>query len=38
MLVGEFLAFLHRNNRLVVATTGVLAILEAVAVMRRLLF
>lgn len=38
MLVGEVLAFLHRNNRLVVATAGVLAVVQGVELARRILF
>ena len=36
MLVGELLAFLHRNNRPVVATAGVFAVVELVRLAVRL--
>ena len=36
MLVGEVLAFLHRYNRVVVATAGVLAVVELGELVSRL--
>lgn len=37
MLLGEILAFLHRNNRAVVSTAAVLAVVEAGRVIARFL-